>query len=345
MRGLGLRWVVVALAMHGLVVALLLLLAPVRREHDLSTLPPRAPDSLDLEPSEPLAEPGPAIASAAAARLATTPAASRAPFRGAPPDAAGESPAPSASGSAAFDRPLDLSAAALGLDGRNPFLAGLPGAPDKAPSAGSRERNEAPGMQQSVRDVLQEHDRQLGLGAGGPIVGLAEDVARASATPWNSRATFEVVADARGVVTAVRLVDASEAWGDWERVVADLRDALRRVVLRVPAGAAGVQATLEVMSRFQLPSGHDPVTEVNILGVPVKKAPPTAKQPMHVDILKPQISMVDVARSPDLNAPIKLPEKQLVIGVTILGLAVDPTDLTPRPLRVVHARVTREHVL
>jgi hypothetical protein len=174
---------------------------------------------------------------------------------------------------------------------------------------------------------------------------LPEDVARASATPWNSQATFEVVADAGGEVTSVRLVNASEAWGDWERVAADLRGALRRLVLRVPAGAAGVEAMLEVTSRFQLPSGHDPMTEVSVLGVPLKKAPPTAKRPMHVDILKPQISVVDVAPSPDLSAPIKLPEKQLVIGVTILGLAVDPTDLTPRPLRVVHARVTREHLL
>ncbi|HXN30526.1 MAG TPA: hypothetical protein VN894_01645, partial [Polyangiaceae bacterium] len=89
----------------------------------------------------------------------------------------------------------------------------------------------------------------------------------------------------------------------------------------------------------------DPVTEVSIFGVPVKKAPPTAKQPMRVDILKPQVSVVDVAPSPDLNAPIKLPEKQLVIGVTVLGLGVDLTDLTPRPLRVVHARVTSEHLL
>jgi hypothetical protein len=90
-------------------------------------------------------------------------------------------------------------------------------------------------------------------------------------------------------------------------VASDLREALRRLTLRVPKGASGVEATIEVTSRFQLPSGYDPVTEVSVLGVPLKRAPPTAKQPMRVELLKPQLSIADVAPPPDSNAPIKLP--------------------------------------
>jgi hypothetical protein len=344
MRGLGVRWVLVAGATHGIVLALLMLVAPARTPAAGSTPEPPVRAEFDLEPSALEADPAPAIANASPTALAVTRATTRAP-RDTPSATPSDSAAPASSTSSDFDRPLNLSGQALGMDRRSALLGELVGAPGKPPSEAVPERNEAPGIEQSVRDALQDRDRDLGLGAAGPIVGVAEAVARASTTPWNSRATFEVVTDATGAVTTVRLIRASEAWGDWERVASDLRTALRRLALHVPPGAAGVEATLEVTSRLQLPSGHDPDTEVTVFGVPVKKAPPTSKQPMRVDILKPDLKIVDVAPSPDLGAPIKLPEKQLVIGVTILGLVFDPTDLTPRPLRVVHARITREHVL
>jgi hypothetical protein len=345
MRGPGARWFVIALAIHGVVLALLFVTGAPRPKSDIGLAPPSAADEFDLDTSSPVSDPGPVIASAGATALAVTRATVHPSTGGSGPAPRDSTPPGPGTSLPAEERPLDLSREPLGLDPRSALLRGLGGTPESSRSTASPERNEAPGMQQSVRDALQEHDRALGLGAGGPIVGVAEDVARASVTPWNSRATFEVVADATGAITAVRLVDASEAWGDWERVASDLREALRRLALRVPKGASGLEATIEVTSRFQLPSGHDPVTEVSVFGVPVKKAPPTAKRPMRVDLLKPQLAIVDVAPSPDLSAPIKLPEKQLVIGIGVLGLAVDPTDLTPRPLRVVHARVTREHSL
>ena len=40
----------------------------------------------------------------------------------------------------------------------------------------------------------------------------------------------------------------------------------------------------------------------------------------------------------------KLPQYEVQV-VKLLGLDIDPTDLTPRPLRVVHARVVREKLL
>jgi hypothetical protein len=41
---------------------------------------------------------------------------------------------------------------------------------------------------------------------------------------------------------------------------------------------------------------------------------------MRVDVLKPELKLAEVATSPDLTAPIKLPQKQLMVGLTILGL-------------------------
>jgi hypothetical protein len=256
-----------------------------------------------------------------------------------------ESPAADVDLSQYFRRPVTLSADAIGLGGRNVFLEGLPGSPERPPAANPSGLNEAPGVEQSIRDALSERDREVGLAAGGPIVGVAEEISRASETPWNSRATFEAITDASGAVTAVHLLNASEAWGAWERVAKDLHAALQRRTLHVPAGSAGLAVTLDVVSRLQLPSGHDPDMAVSVLGLPVKKAPSTSKNPQRVDILKPELTVRDVDPPPDLGPPVKLPLKHLVVGVQFFVLGIDPTDLTPRPLRVVHARIVREHEL
>ncbi|MGA7120697.1 MAG: hypothetical protein WBY94_11395 [Polyangiaceae bacterium] len=355
MGGLRARWIFFAFAMHGVAVALLLIAVPRRAQFRSSDAPRPASVPFDFEvlevaavrtrPDTRLQSIGDAKTAHVAGARAKEIAAGKAPA-----DLSRDSNAAEVSLAPGIERrpglpALDLSRESLGLDPRSVLLAGLERAGERAASAPVPEHNEAPGVGQSVRDALAEHDRALGLGAAGPIVAIAEEVARASSTPWNSNATIKVLVDATGAVAAVRLVRVSEAWGDWGRVASDLREALRRLTLRVPKGSSGVEATIEVTSRFQLPSGHDPVTEVSVLGVPLKRAPPTAKQPMRVELLKPQLSIADVAPPPDSNAPIKLPEKQLVIGITLLGLEIDPTDLAPRPLRVVHARVTAEHVL
>jgi hypothetical protein len=98
-----------------------------------------------------------------------------------------------------------------------------------------------------------------------------------------------------------------------------------------------------VASRWQLPSGHDPDTEVSVLGIPVKKAAPENKRPMKMEILKPELKVVEAPAQPE-GQPTKLPQYQLQLG-KLLGLDIDETDLAPRPLRVVHARVVREKLL
>jgi len=219
-----------------------------------------------------------------------------------------------------------------------PDHVGTP-APTEAPRA-----NVAPGVQQSLRDALHEHDHGIGLDVGGPIVAVAEDVTRPSAAPLDSHARLEVTADAAGHVTSVRLVNASEGYAEWERVAASLREALRSRTLRVPDGSGGVVVTLEVTSRWQLPSGHDPDTEVTLLGIPLKKARKQSRRPDKVEILEPDVKIVEAPPQPGTQASLRLPQYQLRL-IDLLDLDVDPTDLTPRPLRVVHARVVKEKVL
>jgi len=358
MRGADVRCALVAVAVHGTGLALLMLVAPgeTRRPMDGRAETPPSEIELDLRdvPENgdlPAPTRSPAITAHTGAR--STPWTSAAPTaRGLEAASARgleaatpESPAANLDLSQYLRRPPALSAAAVGLGPRNVFLDGLPGGAERPPVSGPSVPNEAPGIDQSIRDALSDRDREVGLAAGGPIVGVAEEISRASETPWNAQATFEVVADASGAVTAVHLLDASEAWGAWAQVAQDLNAALRGRTLRVPAGSSGLAVTLDVVSRLQLPSGHDPDMAVSVLGLPVKKAPATSKQPQRVDVLKPEVAVRDVEPRPDLGPPLKLPPKHLVVGLQLLVLGIDPTDLTPRPLRVVHARIVRERGL
>jgi hypothetical protein len=234
-----------------------------------------------------------------------------------------------------------LSNEALGLATRNVFLGRLPDAPSPSPSSGESSPDDvAPGVQQSVRDALRDRDHEIGLDVGGPVVAIAEQVTRPSSAPLNSRAVFEVVADGRGDVTSVRLVDASEGWREWEKVASALAGAMRGRPLRTPQGT-GMAITLEVTSRWQLPSGHDPDTQVSVFNVPVKRAPAEAKHAMHVDILKIDPKIVETPPQPGTSTSIQLPAYQLQLG-TIFGTDIDPTDIAPRPMRVVHARILKE---
>jgi hypothetical protein len=126
--------------------------------------------------------------------------------------------------------------------------------------------------------------------------------------------------------------------------VADaLKEAMHGRKLRVPSGG-GVAVTLEVTSRWQLPSGYDLDVDVSVAGITLKKASPEAKRPRRVEVLKPELKVVEAPASPETTPVSKLPPAQIQI-VKVLGIDFDATDLVPRPLRVVHARVVKEKLL
>jgi hypothetical protein len=238
-----------------------------------------------------------------------------------------------------------LSADALGIGTHNPFIGALPAAPSASPEeAPPPADNVAPGAQQALRDGIHEHDHDLGLDVGGPLVAVAEELTRPSATPVNSQAHFEVIADATGHVTSVRLLDASEGYDAWNELASSFEGALRDRALRVPSGTRGMAVTIEVTSRVQLPSGFDPGVDVSILNIPLKKAPADQKRPRRVEIftIKPKIE--EVPKDPSLSSPFKLPQYRIEL-VKIFGLAFDPVDIGVPAGRVVHARVVKERSL
>ncbi|MDP9036288.1 MAG: hypothetical protein M3O50_15915 [Myxococcota bacterium] len=149
-----------------------------------------------------------------------------------------------------------LSLAQLGLAGRNMFLGASSENGAGGPAART-ERNEAPGVDVSMRDALLEHDHGAGLDRSGAVIGVAEDVARQNDAPLDSRALVELTIDTNGRVTNAHLLDASTGHDAWERIAASLVSSLhaRQSILR--RGLATI-VTLEITSKWQLPSGDSP---------------------------------------------------------------------------------------
>lgn len=87
---------------------------------------------------------------------------------------------------------------------------------------------------------LAERTANLGLGAGGQVLGIARTVAGAAA-PQRGHGTISIETDANGSVTRV----GSTSPG-WEAFARDLRAKLAGKRLRVPPGARGVIVRLAV---------------------------------------------------------------------------------------------------
>ena len=216
------------------------------------------PDSLRApEPPHPERSTGPAVEARRDLASERSPSEPNAPVE----------PAPSGSGTPFTFNPTSpsLSNDALGLGGRNRFIGTGP----ERPSGGGAEEapaNMAPGVDQSMHDALEARDHALGLDQAGPMVAVLEEVTRPSDTPMDGYAVFEVTVDSNGQVSDVRVVDSNQSRPSWERVAMELKTtlrsrgiALRRKVDRTRqpdgGGKGEVVVTLEVKSRWSLPSG------------------------------------------------------------------------------------------
>jgi len=117
----------------------------------------------------------------------------------------------------------------------------LPERPDEAePPAGA------------LRQSLSEYDRRLGLGATGPILSSARQVAQSE---WvTGEATLEVIADRSGLVRSVRVVNASQDTDGWRRYAEELQ-AAPASNLRLPEEARGVWTLIFVRAANERATG------------------------------------------------------------------------------------------
>jgi hypothetical protein len=219
----------------------------------------------------------------------------RTPREGAPADSAEPpSPAPASSSDFAFDptsQSTSLSGLSLGMGGKNPFLGNVPGGglPDR-PGAGTATPeapeggNVAPGVDRSMRDELLAHDHAIGLDIAGPLVGLAEEAARPSDAPMDGSAVFEVTLDANGGIAAVRVLEGGKERSEWERVAAAMTTAFRSRRLSLRTKGRGLVVTMEVSSRWVLPSGQHPGLGGALYGKPDETPGSFAAGGAHFDL-------------------------------------------------------------
>jgi hypothetical protein len=188
----------------------------------------------------------------------------------------------------------------------------LPAPSSAAPLPDVREHDPAPvSSTGGLREALAAHDRELGLGVGGPVVGVAEAATRSSRAPVRGFAVFEVRFDASGGVRGVSVVDANGERDSWSDVARGMAAALRAKPLRLPSGANGVAVTVRVDSDWLNPDGSRP-------GAPAVCVPPI---PCDSDPKR----------------------KRIVITPLMISGNVVPTG-PDVPTRQVHARIESERV-
>ncbi len=133
------------------------------------------------------------------------------------------------------------------------------------------------------------------------------------------------------MIVGIEVVECDGGRSGWQGAAELARRALQGKKLRMPSTATLAEMRIEVTSDWKMPSGHDPGTDVSVLGVPVAKG--EGKKSTKVDLLNPlpKIEMVEIA--PDVKVPIP----QLTI--TIVAVQGDPADIGAKPRRVVHTRL------
>ena len=150
-----------------------------------------------------------------------------------------------------------LAAADLGVGSYWRTAARAP--PAHVEGAGeSGEHGSAPSAIQKIQGELAARDRELGLSRASPLVTAAHEAASPSIAPDEGSATFEIQSDETGRVVSARLVSFgsdTSAWNDVGRaiVTAMASDAKR---LRLPPGARGLRARLQITAQRVLPGGE-----------------------------------------------------------------------------------------
>jgi hypothetical protein len=223
----------------------------------------------------------------------------------------------------------------MGVDGPNPWLVPRLEPPSRTQRA---ERD----VERSIAQAMVEHDRHNGSGGGhGPLLRALSDAAF-SRVPPRSKARLVAIADEQGRVVSIRVEQTNREFSKWQRVAERALASLAKTRLPLGIGHA-VELTVEVESDVLLPSGRAPGAGVSVLGIPVKKK--EHKNSGEVKLLDPSIKlqMVEVPNPAGGGGTIKLPRIQ--VGMTLLGINADPTDIGAPARQVIKQRLVRQRVL
>jgi hypothetical protein len=127
--------------------------------------------------------------------------------------------------------------------------------------AGSLAANENAGRQNggahALADAVDSADAARGLGRGGAVLTIVEDVTRTSLTPEEGSATFSIIVWKNGDVRAA-LVSASSGDESWRRVLGDIEEGVKKKNVPVPENASAVRVDVRVESTIRWADGRRP---------------------------------------------------------------------------------------
>ena len=141
------------------------------------------------------------------------------------------------------------------------------------------------------------------------------------------------------MIVGIDVVDCDGGRNGWAQAAELARAALKGKKLRVPSTAKRAEMRIEITSAWKLPSGHDPGTDVTILGAPVAKG--EGKQSTKVAILDPlpKLSKGALELAPGIVVP------AVSVELNVLSVQADPVNIGAKPRRIVHTRLIDSKVL
>jgi hypothetical protein len=154
-----------------------------------------------------------------------------------------------------LDQPIDLG---LGPDAWRGWASVVK--PDAATGARKDRRNKprfrAPPASTTggLQEGLEAHDRALGLGPSGPVLGALYRAAHGDVAPQTGVALFHVTVLSSGTVE-VSLTGASDQTAAWTQVATRAAEALRKTPPHIPSSRAGVSMVVEITAEEVFPNG------------------------------------------------------------------------------------------
>jgi len=172
-----------------------------------------------------------------------------------------------------------------------------------------------------------------------------ENAVRQAPTPVIGRAVFHARTDGSSTVTYATVAECNTNRDAWIRA-AEVALIAQRTGNRTPTRGASTEAgtskgasravreadiAIEVVSTWQLPSGHNPGTDVSLFGIPTQRGTgPRSPSVALLDVL-PKFRTIEV--SPSVRIPV------VSIDPALIRIHADAANADAKATRIVHARV------
>jgi len=181
-----------------------------------------------------------------------------------------------------------------------------------------------------LAEALDQHDADIGLGRGGPVLSALESASRNMDVPVEGWALFDVGIEASGRLS-VALTDAANDRAAWTRVARAAGAAVDPKGVRIPPGARGWHVTVRIDAKMQFPDGLKPKD----LGTRFEATPGKVSATSMVLEKLPgsKISMQGTVCGASLS--------MTILGPVLTG-GCDPENASTHAVRVVSGRIVSE---